>query len=158
MDHVSETWGKTCFNAVWHFQLITLTGTSFQHACAFDCWLCTRFTTNEVYRKGNLRARADFRRIFSDRKIMANLFQCAGLLSLRFQLLSHLWNCENIPPPSIQVSREKRARDMNVTFRETISFELPGKASAWREKSAMTLLRLGRTMREWKEASEDLLR
>lgn len=31
--------------------------------------------------------------------------------------------------PSIQVSREKRAGDMNVTFRETISFELPGKVS-----------------------------
>lgn len=35
-------------------------------------------------------------------------------------LLAYLLNNKN-PPPSIQMSREKRAKDMNVMFRETIS-------------------------------------
>lgn len=60
-------------------------------------------------------------------------------------LLAYLLNNKN-PPPSIQMSREKRAKDMNVMFRETISVWISSlKASA---RNEMTLFRLERELQE----------
>lgn len=157
-------------SAFWRISWSTSSG-NFHHACVLKCYReLLRYQNKELY---GLLALQKLNKTQSKFQVLEHLqkktfFQLSILLKafdlflfpkmpFDFKFLFHfhfifyfilffsfhLLNYKN-SPPSIQVSREERAADMNVTFRETISVWISLTKPRLTHENEMTLLRLAR--------------